>query len=122
MEIAEHFDHIMKLGFDISIEWNDSFGIYYCANDVYPASAYSIEVLLCRHYSDKNYNFLVMLETCCDLFYDWYNKNLNKIKEFDTLYDVNSLGKLEDCCPGDVTIQVARDLNLTDLLKIIDKG
>jgi hypothetical protein len=62
-----------------------------------------------------------MIEVCCDFFYTWYNKNIKIIDEFDNIYDQDSLLKLESVCLGDITKSVARELNLSDILNILDK-
>lgn len=120
MKTTEHLDRIFKLGFWITLNWNEDFEIYYNANDVVPATAYSICVLRCSYYKSESstYTYEQMIEVCCDLFYSWYNKNLILIKDFDKSYDVKSMEKLEDKCLGEVTKTVARELNLTDLLTI----
>jgi hypothetical protein len=119
--MIEDLDRIKKLGFDIELSWNDSLNIYYNANDVYPASSYFIDILNCSYYNDPNYTFSDMLITCFDIFYEWYNKNLDLIKRFDKEYTPESLSELEDSCPRDVNKQVARELKLTDLLELFDK-
>ncbi len=122
MEISNHLDKIFELGFEITLDWKNEFGIYYNASDVIPATAYSICVLRCSYYKSKHsYTFEEMVECCCDLFYGWYNRNIDKIREFDREYDVEHMDILEDSCLRDVTKQVARDLNLTDLLEMFDK-
>lgn len=119
--MIENLDRIHKLGFWITLNWNEEFEIYYNANDVLPATAYAVCVLRCSYYrSETNpYTFEEMIEVCCDIFYSWYNKNLKAIKNFDNLYDQDSLSKLEDVCMGDVTKSVARELNLNDILGMI---
>lgn len=119
----EHLDRIFNLGFWITLNWNEDFTILYNANDIIPSTAYAVGIMNCSYYKSKSnpYTYDEMVEVCCDLFYSWYNKNLNVIKEFDNLYDQNSLSKLEDTCLGDVTKIVARELNLSDILQIIDK-
>lgn len=123
MSTSEHLDKIFQLGFWITINWNEDFIITYNANDVLPATAYAVTILSCSYYKSKTnpYTFEELIEVCCDFFYSWYNKNLNTIKDFDNIYDQNSLLKLEDVCLGDVTKRVARELNLSDILSIIDK-
>jgi hypothetical protein len=58
-----------------------------------------------------------MIESCCDMFFNWYDKNLQVIKKFDDTYNKDSMFNLEDVCLGDVTKVVDRELNLTDILK-----
>lgn len=62
MKIVEHLDKISSLGFEIILDWNTEFGIY---------------------------------------------------------YNPDSMSKLEYVSHGDVTKQVARELNLTDILDVL---
>lgn len=121
--MSDRLDEIYKLGFWITINWNEEFGIYYNANDVIPATAHALTILDCSYYKSKSnpYSFDQMIDVCCDMFFTWYNKNLNIIKDFDDNYNKDSMYKLEDVCLGDITKIVARELNLEDILKIIDK-
>ena len=120
MKTSKHLDKIYSLGFLIDIEWNSSFGISYNANDVYPATSYFVDVLSCVYYKSKDeYSFEDMIESACDIFYHWYNTNLSLITEFDEDYSPSVLEKLESTCPHDVTKQVARDLGLDDILKMM---
>jgi hypothetical protein len=121
-DIEETLNRIFKLGFWISIEWNESFSIYYNANDVIPSTAYSVNILNCSYYKSQFniYTYLVMVETCCDFFYEWYNKNLKIISKFDNESSQDALNKLEDVCLGDITKRVARELNLTDILNLFE--
>jgi hypothetical protein len=115
----QHLDRIFKLGFWITLTWNEDFGIYYNANDIIPSSSYMVNIMNCSYCKSQinTHTYLEMVETCCDLFYEWYNKNLKVIQNFDNNYDQDSLSKLEDICLGDITKRVARELNLTDLLE-----
>lgn len=118
MKISNHLDKLYELGFEITLDWKSEFCVYYNANDVIPP----ILILRCSYYkSSSAYTFEDMIECCCDIFYNWYNKNIKIIKNFDVDYDKQTLDKLEDCSVGDVTKMVARDLNLTDLLDMFDK-
>jgi hypothetical protein len=121
MVVSDKLDEIFKLGFWITINWKEEFGIYYNANDVVPATAYSIRIMDCSYYTSKTnpYSFEKMIEVCCDMFFNWYNKNLSVINDFDKNYNKDSMSKLEDVCLGDVTKVVARELNLEDVLKVI---
>jgi hypothetical protein len=118
MKTSDHLDRIFKLGFWITLNWNEDFEIYYNASDVVPATAYSICVLRCSYYKSESspYTYEQMIEVCCDLFYSWYNKNLSLIKDFDKSYDTKSMEKLEDKCLGEVTKIVARELKLDDII------
>lgn len=121
-DIEENLNRIFKLGFWISMEWNESFSIFYNANDVIPASSYAVTILTASYYKSQTnpYTYLEMVETCCDFFYEWYNKNLKVIQNFDNNYDQDSLNKLEDICLGEITKRIARDLNLTDILNLFE--
>lgn len=120
METSKHLDKIYSLGFWIDINWNGNIQISYNANDVYPATAYFIDILSCNYYKSKDeYSFEDMIECACDIFYSWYNANLSLITEFDEDYSPKALEKLEAVCPHDVTKQVARDLGLDDILKVL---
>jgi hypothetical protein len=120
--MSEDLDRIFKLGFWITLNWNEDFGIYYNANDIIPSTAYAVNIMNCNYYKSQSnpYTYEEMVEVCCDFFYTWYNKNLSIIKEFDNLYDQKSLSKLEDNCLGDVTKKVDRELNLTDILNLFE--
>lgn len=122
MVMSDRLNEIYKLGFWITINWNEEFGIYYNANDVIPATAYAITILDCSYYrSETNpYTFEKMIEICCDMFFNWYNKNLNYIRKFDENYNKDTMSKLEDVCLGDITKVVARELNLTDILNLFN--
>lgn len=121
MKTSKHLDKIFELGFWIDIEWNGGIQISYNANDVYPATAHFIDIMSCRYYKSKDveYSFEDMIENVCDYFYHWYNENLGVIREFDDHYDPKSLEKLEGTCPHDITKNVARDLGLSDILKMM---
>ena len=123
MTVSEHLDKIFQLGFWITINWNEDFNITYNANDIIPASAYAVGIMSCSYYKSQTdpYTFEEMIEVCCDFFYTWYNKNIKIIDEFDNIYDQDSLLKLENVCLGDITKNVARELNLSDILNILDK-
>ena len=123
MTVSEHLDKIFQLGFWITINWNEDFNITYNANDIMPASAYAVGIMSCSYYKSQTdpYTFEEMIEVCCDFFYTWYNKNIKIIDEFDNIYDQESLLKLESVCLGDITKNVARELNLSDILNILDE-
>lgn len=123
MTTSDHLDKIFQLGFWLCINWNEDFNISYNTNDVIPATEYSVNILSCSYLKSETdpYTFEEMIEVCCDFFYTWYNKNIQIINEFDNFSDQNSLLKLEDVCLGNITKRVARELNLTDILNILDK-
>lgn len=124
MKTSEHLDKISKLGFCITLNWNEDFEIYYPADEVLPSTAYSLCVLRCSYFGSEKSPFTYedMIEACCDLFYSWYNKNIDSIKDFDKHSDNDSMSKLEDVCLGEVTKVVARELNLKDILDIYPDG
>lgn len=119
MTTFEKLDEISKLGFWITINWKEEFSVFYNANDVVPATAYAIRILECSYYTSKtnSYTFEKFIEVCCDMFFNWYNKNLKVLKEFDDRYNKDSMSELEDTCLGDITKVVGRELNLIDILK-----
>ena len=71
-------------------------------------------VLLCNFYDNKKFTYEDFIEVCCDLFYQWYNKNSSIIRNFEN-GNVSSQ-QLEDYCLGDVSKRVLRELNLNNLL------
>lgn len=123
MTTSDHLDKIFQLGFWLCINWNEDFNISYNTNDVLPSTEYSVNILSCSYLKSETdpYTFEEMIEVCCDFFYTWYNKNIQIINELDSFSDQNSLLKLEDACLGNITKRVARELNLTDILNILDK-
>lgn len=116
MSSIEHFDKIHKLGFFIDIRWNEDISISYNG-----ATTYFFDILNCS-YDKGPYTFSDMIEVSCNLFYDWYNKNLDKIKYFDKENSPKSLSILEDSCLKDVSKQVSRELKLKEILDLIDKS
>lgn len=121
--ISDNLDKIFDLGFEVRLDWREDFSIYYNASDVIPATAHAILILECSYYkSIQSYTYEKMVECCCDIFYEWYNRNINKIEKFDKEYDIRTMDILENCAPRNVTKQVARDLNLIDLLGMFDKN
>lgn len=122
MIISEKLDEIYKLGFWVNLNWNEEFNICYNANDITPGTGNVILILECSYYRSKinPYTFEKMIEVCCDMFFNWYNKNLDVIKDFDDQYDKESMYRLEDVCLGDITKVVDRELNIEDILKLIE--
>lgn len=122
MIISEKLDEIYKLGFCVNLNWNEEFNICYNANDIIPGTGYVVLILECSYYKSKinPYTFEKMIEVCCDMFFNWYNKNLDVIKDFDDQYDKESMYRLEDVCLGDITKVVDRELNIEDILKLIE--
>lgn len=122
MSITEHLDKIYQLGFSINFNWNEDFSIYYNANNVIPATDYSVCILSSPYYmSESNpYTFEDMVEVCCDIFYRWFNNNKQIIDDFDNFYDQENLNRLEESCLGSIGKTVARELNLNDILNLYE--
>ena len=114
VEIEDKRDHKIKSILDDNICYN----VY----DITPGTGNVILILECSYYRSKinPYTFEKMIEVCCDMFFNWYNKNLDVIKDFDDQYDKESMYRLEDVCLGDITKVVDRELNIEDILKLIE--
>lgn len=103
---TEDFDRIHSLGFWIVIDWNICFSI-----DYLPPNEESINILVCS-YEDEwspNIKFDDVIELSCDIFYEWYNDNKDKI-------DNLSKNDFDDIVLGNITKRVRRNLNLDKLL------
>lgn len=103
---TEDFDRIHSLGFWITIDWNICFSI-----DYLQPNEESINILVCS-YEDEwspNIKFDDVIELSCDIFYEWYNDNKNKI-------DNLSQNDFDDIVLGNITKRVRRNLNLDKLL------
>lgn len=109
--MIEHLDRIEKLGFNLNLNWNKSFEIIY-DNE----SPLDLRVLYCSYdiFSDPNYEDII--ETACDFFYMWYNKNLETLKDYEIDSIDTNFDRLSDSCLGDITKQVYRDFNIDTLL------
>ena len=107
--MIDHLDRIEKLGFIVQLNWNKSFEIIYDDD-----SPLDIRVLFCSYndFSEPSYEDVV--ETACDFFYMWYNKNINLLADYEM--NSNNFDELLDCCLGDITTQVYRDFNIDNLL------
>jgi hypothetical protein len=101
---TEDFDRIHSLGFWITIDWNICFSIDYMLDDD------TINVLVCT-YETASYKigFDDIVNLSCDIFYEWYNENKNKI-------DYLNKNELPDIMMGNITKRVRRNLNLDQLL------
>jgi hypothetical protein len=101
---TEDFDRIHSLGFWITIDWNMCFSIDYMLDDD------AINVLVCT-YEEASYKtrFEDIIDLSCDIFYEWYNENRNKI-------DLLNKNELPDIMLGNITKRVRRNLNLDKLL------
>jgi len=101
---TEDFDRIHSLGFWITIDWNLCFTIDYMVDDE------SINILVCSYEEwSPNIKFNDVVEMSCDIFYEWYNDNQNKI-------DNLSSNDFDDIILGNITKRVRRNLNLDKLL------
>lgn len=101
---TEDFDRIHSLGFWITIDWNLCFAIDYMLDDE------QINILVCSYEEwSPNIKFSDVIEMSCDIFYEWYNDNKNKI-------DKLSKNDLDDIVLGSITKRVRRNLNLDKLL------
>jgi len=102
---TEDFDKIHSLGFWIVIDWNLCFSI-----DYLPPDEESINILVCSYEEwSPNIKFDDVIELSCDIFYEWYNENKDKI-------DNLSSNDFDDIVLGNITKRVRRNLNLDKLL------
>jgi hypothetical protein len=102
---TEDFDRIHSLGFWIVIDWNLCFSI-----DYLPPDEESINILVCSYEEwSPNIKFDDVIELSCDIFYEWYNENKDKI-------DNLSSNDFDDIVLGNITKRVRRNLNLDKLL------
>jgi len=101
---TEDFDKIHSLGFWITIDWNICFTIELSTDDM-------LNILVCSYDEQwsPNIKFEDIIELSCDIFYEWYNENKDKI---DNLTHED----LDDIILGDITKRVKRNLNLDKLL------
>jgi len=101
---VEDFDRIHSLGFWITIDWNLCFSIDYMLDNE------QINILVCSYEEwSPNIKFDDVIELSCDIFYEWYNDNKNKI-------DNLSQNDFDDIVLGNITKRVRRNLNLDKLL------
>ena len=101
---TEDFDRIHALGFWITIDWNLCFSIDYMLDSE------QINILVCSYEEwSPNIKFDDVIELSCDIFYEWYNDNKNKI-------DNLSQNDFDDIVLGNITKRVRRNLNLDKLL------
>jgi hypothetical protein len=101
---TEDFDRIHSLGFWIVIDWNLCFTIDYMLD------VEQINILVCSYEEwSPNIKFNDVVEMSCDIFYEWYNDNKNKI-------DNLSQNDFDDIILGNITKRVRRNLNLDKLL------
>lgn len=118
--MIEHLDRIENLGFVININWNKWFDVVYEVSSENQAHsghfASDIRVLSCSYAPFCGPSFEDIIETSCDFFYEWYNKNIEKIKDYEMDLTGSNFDKLMDSVVGDITKQVYRDFNLDNLL------
>jgi len=90
---TEDFDRIHSLGFWITIDWDEQINILVCSYEEW----------------SPNIKFNDVVEMSCDIFYEWYNENKDKIHNLSK-YD------FDDIILGNITKRVRRNLNLDKLL------
>jgi hypothetical protein len=117
--MIEHLDRIEKLGFVLNINWNRWFDIIYEVEDV-PSNSVQfpndIRVISCGYTPFCGPTFEDIIENTCDFFYEWYNKNIEKIKDYELNNSDSNFDKLMDSAVGDITKQVYRDFNIDNIL------
>jgi aminoglycoside/choline kinase family phosphotransferase len=117
--MIEHLDRIDNLGFSILLNWNKSIEIIYLADNEqsnfnqYPND---IRVLFCAYDNFYEPTFEEVVETACDFFYMWYNRNLETLKDYEIDSTDSNFDKLVDTGLGDITQKVYRDFNIDSLL------
>ena len=116
MEVFDHLDRIEKLGFVTYICWNRYIDIMYEYEDVSAQFPNDIRVLSCSYTPHCGPTFDDIIESTCDFFYEWYNKNLEKIKDYEIDSSNSNFDKLMDSAIGDITKQVYRDFNIDNIL------
>jgi aminoglycoside/choline kinase family phosphotransferase len=119
--MIEHLDRIEKLGFTVILNWNKYFDIIYEIGDEISQSSSlhyptDIRILSCSYTPFCGPTFEDIIETTCDFFYEWYNKNLEKIKDYDLNNSESNFDKLMDSAIGDITKKVYRDFNIDNIL------
>lgn len=107
--MIDHLDRIDNLGFGVMLSWNRYFQITY-DDDI------TFDILTCHYKKIDNISFEDIIEVSCDIFYSWYNKNLEILKKYESSNNSDYLDKLKDSTLGDITEIVYRDLNLDNIL------
>lgn len=116
--MIEHLDRINHLGFTIEILWNQhiSISIEDSENGIGNRNQpFGVRILFCHFVERPELSFEEMCEISCDFFYSWYNKNLEKIKDFENFDSDENYQRLCDSILGDITKQVYRDLSLDQI-------
>jgi hypothetical protein len=109
--MIDHLDRIDNLGFNVNLNWKRSIEIVYDID-----SSFEIRVFTCFYKPDLGPSFEDIIETSCDFFYSWYNKNIKLIKDYEHNSDIENYDKLVDTCLGDITNRVYRDFSINELL------
>jgi hypothetical protein len=117
--MIDHLDRITNLGFNVDLTWNKNIEIVYDLEGKFSTkpNAFDIRVFNCFYKPDLVPSFEDIIETSCDFFYSWYNKNIELLKDYE--YDdanIEKFDKLVDSCLGDITNKVYRDFNIDNLL------
>lgn len=106
--ISQNLDRIKKLGYLPVIHWKSSVFIYQIVND---SEILPDDPLLVYQYFNDKIDWGEAIEQTIDIFYSWY---------YDRGIEINNLLKENDDYIidfiGDVTDQVNRELNLTNIL------
>jgi hypothetical protein len=120
--MIDHLDRIDNLGFNVNLNWNKSIEIVYDIEDGSPLpNVFDIRVFSCFYKPELGPSFEDIIETSCDFFYSWYNKNIELLKDYEyDDSDIEKYDKLVDSCLGDITNKVYRDFNLNDILDDFD--
>lgn len=119
--MIDHLDRIEKLGFTINLNWNKSLEILYQISDDSDQTSLNqfpsdVRVLYCDFDSFSEPTFEEVVETACDFFYMWYNRNLETLKDYEIDSSDSNFDKLVDTGLGSITKQVYRDFNIDSLL------
>lgn len=117
----EHLDRVEKLGFTINLNWNKALDIIYQISDEFSPNTNQwpftdIRILYCSYNPSSEPTYEEIVETSCDFFYMWYNKNLETLKDYEIDQTEINFDKLVDSGLGDITQQVYRDFNIDSLL------
>ena len=112
----DHLDRIANLGFNVDLTWNKNIEIVYDLEENSQPNAFDVRILNCSYNPFFEYSYEDIVESTCDFFYAWYNKNLELLKDYEIDPTDSNFDKLVDSCLGDVTQQVYRDYNIDSLL------
>ncbi len=115
--MIDHLDRIQNLGFTIEIVWNTTFIISY-ENPNWGTSLnqnFGFKILSCNYFTRPDFSFEDLVETCCDFFYMWYNKNLQLLNRYESDNSDVNYDTIVDSIIGDITKQVYRHNSLDQL-------